>query len=134
MARCDQLPVGTVGVRLNLLVRECQANGSDALADISQGAGFQVWLLSPSGVVKTRNGTLTTDGTDGLFGYTLQGGDIDEAGTWTVQGCLELPSGTGPFVTSTSTFVAFYGVKANQLVSPGLAPIDFVGVGLGVLS
>ena len=134
VTECSRIPVGTKDVRINFTVRECGTSGLE-LVDLTNAANFRVCLLSPSGVIKPRVGSLTGVGTEGRFGYTLQAADIDEAGDWQAQGFFELPSGTGPFPTSVEEFQAFLGVHGLTIASPGLTEIDvFVPRVTGVLS
>lgn len=45
----------------------------------------QIILGPPAGSAKTVDATFTTDGTDGKLQYATVSGDIDVAGTWSVQ-------------------------------------------------
>jgi len=88
--------VNDVGTILELTVKE---NG--AVVDLSSQTALSIFLKKPSGTTASKTGTLTTDGTDGKFRYTTLTGDIDETGTWTLQGKVVISAGT--FYTSLAT-------------------------------
>lgn len=59
---------------------------TDEAADISAYSTAQyVVFKDPKGNKSTRAAAFKTDGSDGVVRYTLQEGDIDEAGTWKVR-------------------------------------------------
>ena len=47
----------------------------------------------PKGAALVRDGTFTGDGTDGLVEYTLQPGDLNQRGAWSIQARCVYPSG-----------------------------------------
>lgn len=49
-------------------------------------------LEDPEGTITTKTGTLTTDGTDGKYFYTMLAADLDQAGQWRLQGNITLAS------------------------------------------
>jgi hypothetical protein len=63
--------------------------------DVSAAQTLEIRLRSDGGVVKIKTGTLTNDGTDGLFEYTtISADDLDEVGRWTIQGRAQWVDGT----------------------------------------
>jgi hypothetical protein len=80
---------GDIGTIFEITVTE-----NDAVLDISTGSNLKLLFLKPSGTVLTKTGSFTTDGSDGKMEYQSQSGDIDEEGTWELQGKLDLGGGT----------------------------------------
>jgi hypothetical protein len=64
-------------------------------------------FTKPSGETVVRSGTLETDGSDGKYRYITTQDDLDEAGKWSVQGLVTLPSG------SWNTNIITFTVKTN---------------------
>jgi hypothetical protein len=76
------MQVGDIGVLIEIQV----VDESGTARDITGATGLSVYLLSPSQVRKQFAGSLT-DAAAGRFGYlTVAASDIDEVGSWLVQG------------------------------------------------
>jgi len=77
-----------VGAVLRLRIKE---NG--VAVDVSTATTFEILLNPPKGLSRRKAATFTTDGTDGVIQYTLQAGDANVVGEWSVQARVVLPSG-----------------------------------------
>jgi hypothetical protein len=81
-----EIRVNDVGTVFELTVTD--ASGA---VDISGATTKQISLEPPTRANKvTKAATFTTDGTDGKMLYTTVAGDLDEAGSWRVQGYVVL--------------------------------------------
>lgn len=85
----NEIHVGDIGT---VLRRTVQDNGD--VVDISGATTKQILLKGPSGALKTKTASFTTDGTDGQLQWTTILNDLDEAGQWGLQVKVVLPSGT----------------------------------------
>lgn len=92
MTNMQVVYIGSIGTRINLTVYR-----ADGTLESSMGlaTNLKIHLLGPSGTPAEKTGTLTTDGSDAVFGYTLQADDITQAGLWEVQGQFTLYGWTG---------------------------------------
>lgn len=66
---------------------------SGVTIDVSTTTTRQIFLKKPSGSIINRSAILLTDGTDGKIVYRTIAGDIDVAGTWSIQGYVVFPGG-----------------------------------------
>jgi len=80
--------VDDVKLRLILTIIE-----DDAAVNVSTCTIKNIILKSPSGVKTTHTASFLTDGSEGKIYYDTASGDIDEAGTWKLQGYVEIASG-----------------------------------------
>ena len=55
---------------------------------IPVGATTQLRLKKPNGQVVTKTASLQTDGSDGMIEYITINGDLDQIGTWYMQGVV----------------------------------------------
>ncbi len=85
----QKIQVEDTGTSFRILVQEDNAD-----VDISGATSMTIFLKKPSGTTLTRSGSFVTDGTDSLMHYISVSGDIDEIGTWKLQGRVVLPQGT----------------------------------------
>ncbi len=81
--------VGDIGTKF--LPRFLDEN--DAVINIAAATVKRLFLRKPDGTVLTKTLTLYTDGTDGIGQYVSVAGDLDHAGTWSMEGYVEIPSG-----------------------------------------
>lgn len=70
--------------------------------DVSTATVKKVKFQRKDKTTFSRDVSFVTDGTDGLVSYTTVNGDLDQAGKWTAQLYMELPSWSGH--TSKITF------------------------------
>ncbi len=85
----NEVHVSDVGTVIELTFKDAAS-----VVDISGATTKEVWLSDPSGNTAKKAGTFVTDGTDGKLKYTTVALDIDEAGTWKVQGYIVSAGGT----------------------------------------
>lgn len=91
--------VGDIGTAFEATVYD---RGS--LVDLSSFTTLELVFRSPKGTVTTQTAELVTDGTDGKLQYVTQtSDDLNEAGSWQVQGRMSKSDGT--WRTAVSTFV-----------------------------
>ena len=81
MARLDEVHVGDIGT-----VFEATITDAGVVVDISGASTKDLNFLKPSLATLNKAASFTTDGTDGKIRYTTLSGDLDEAGTWQIQG------------------------------------------------
>lgn len=75
-----------IGTTLLVTICDCSNNA----IDISTADTKQIVLKKPSGSTLTKTATFITDGSDGKIQYVVQSGDMDEVGTWKVQGVVTI--------------------------------------------
>lgn len=63
---------------------------NDSIVDISTAGVIKIIFKKPSCTILERNASLLNDGTDGVFYYITQTGDLDEIGTYNIQGYVEI--------------------------------------------
>ena len=91
------------GVRIVAEIVDCTiVNGEpvEEIVDVSSMLSAQIILRKPDGrTVLVMDATHLTDGKDGLIYYITVGdpvnhtGDLDQAGTWSIQGRVQMPNG-----------------------------------------
>ena len=79
-------------------------DGSSAV-NISSASTKQLIIKKPSGTKLTKATSFSTDGTDGKMYYNIAADDLDEAGTYKLQGKVIISDGT--FYTDIQTFKVF---------------------------
>lgn len=84
----QEIHVGDVGTVLERTVTD---NG--VVVNISSATVRQFKLRKPSGAVLTKTAMFSSDGSDGKLRYTTIADDIDQAGQWSLQVYLEMPTG-----------------------------------------
>lgn len=87
-----------IGTKLLITVTD---DGS--IVNISNANSLTILIKKPNGSILSRVGTLETDGVDGKMYYITVAGDIDEAGTYKIQGRVSLPNGI--FYTNVASFI-----------------------------
>lgn len=89
MATCGkEIRIGDIGTDFRITLYEC-----DEIVDISSMINGYIYLQKPDGTLLTKPASLFTDGTDGIIHYESIAGDLDQKGTWKIQGKVWLPSG-----------------------------------------
>lgn len=61
--------------------------------DISNATTKEFYFFKPSCTVVTQTAGFLTDGTNGIMQYITTTGDLDEVGTWKIQGHIVTASG-----------------------------------------
>lgn len=85
----DEIHKGDIGT----ILRRTLMDG-DVVVDISSATTKNILLHNPYGVLKTKAGVFTTDGTDGALQYTTIAADLDVVGRWRLQAYIVMPSGS----------------------------------------
>lgn len=70
----------------------------------------EIWLEKPNGTTVSKTAAFVTDGTDGQIEYITIAGDIDQAGTWKIQGYVEMAGG-GIFHSKKGTFIVWDNIQ-----------------------
>ena len=95
--------VGDVGLALQLVIVE-----SGAPVSLVGATTLEIVAQSPKGVSKTWPAIFVTDGTDGAIQYiTEDPADLDEVGTWYMQGRVAIGGWSG------NSSVASFDVAGN---------------------
>lgn len=93
-----QIHVNDVGTVFELVLKdEC-----NKLVDLSAATALQILFTKPSKSTLTKTAVLTNDGTDGKINYVAIAGDLDEVGSWQVQG--RVTTAGGAWSSSVSKF------------------------------
>ena len=102
----NEIHENDIGTKFKLTVKD----GSSAVnisSAVSAGTK-QVIIKKPSGDKLEKNASFTTDGTDGVMEYTTEANDLDESGTYKLQGKVQITDGT--FFTDVHTFKVYRNI------------------------
>jgi hypothetical protein len=77
-----------IGTIIQVQISDC--NGS--AIDISAATSKEIVFKKPNGALVTKIATFVTDGTDGKMKYVIVDGDLDQVGSWKVQGIVAVGS------------------------------------------
>lgn len=83
-----QIKVGDIGT-----VFEMALTDQDGVLDINLATTLEFNFKEPDDSTWTATASLTTDGSDGKLKYAFIADDLDQAGTWTAEAFIILPSG-----------------------------------------
>lgn len=95
-----EIHVGDVLTAFKATVKD--QNG--AIVDISTATTKQLIFKKTDGTIVAKAAAFVTDGVDGQMQYISAANDLDQSGTWHVQGYVVLASG-GAWHTDVHTFV-----------------------------
>ncbi len=93
----NEIHVNDVGTKFLVTVTD----GSSAV-NISSATTKELIIKKPSGTKLTKATSFTSDGTDGKMQYNIASDDLDEAGSYKLQGKVVISDGT--FYTDIHTF------------------------------
>ena len=93
----NEIHVNDVGTQFLVTVTD----GSSAV-NISSATTKELIIKKPSGTKLTKATSFTSDGTDGKMQYSIASDDLDEAGSYKLQGKVVISDGT--FYTDIHTF------------------------------
>ena len=82
---------------------------SGTAIDVSTASTKYIYFQKPDLTKIKRTAEFYTDGTNGIIQYTSIALDIDQAGTWSVQGYVETVS--GKFFTQKTSFSALSNIS-----------------------
>lgn len=88
---CEEIHVGDIGTVFRATITD---DCVDTIVDVSGATTQQFTFLKPDATTVTVTTTFYTDGTDGIIEYATILDDLDQAGTWKIQGKVILPTGT----------------------------------------
>jgi hypothetical protein len=93
----NEIHVNDIGTQFLVTVQD----GSSAV-DISSSSTKQIIIKKPSGAKITASAVFSSDGTDGKMYYNTVSRDLDEAGSYKIQGKVIISDGT--FFTDITSF------------------------------
>lgn len=104
----EKIHINDIGTSIRIQVQEDGVN-----VDISGAATLQIRLKKPSGISTTYSAAFVTDGTDALMHYVTASGDLDEVGTWRIQGFVIFPASSGEFNTDSDSFKVLNNLSSD---------------------
>lgn len=93
----NEIHVDDVGTQFLLTIMD-----GSAAVDISSASTKQIIIKKPSGTKMTKSATFSNDGSDGKIYYSSIADDLDETGSYKLQGKVIISDGT--FYTDITTF------------------------------
>ena len=101
MACVDKLHLNDKGTSIELLMTECNPDGTSSIVDITTALSI-IMRFQKSDKAKTtidKVGVIYTDGTngdgtDGIIQYITEEGLVDVIGSWKVQAIVSFPNGS----------------------------------------
>lgn len=85
----DEIHIGDIGVQFLATIKD-----GSSVVNISTATTKQLNFRKPSGSILNKTASFYTNGTDGQIYYTSISGDLDECGTWSLQGYISMAGGT----------------------------------------
>jgi hypothetical protein len=85
----NETHLDNIGTTFKLTVKD-----AGTVVDISSATTLNVIFVKPGGTTLTKTGVLVSDGTDGIMKYVTISGDLNEVGTWQLQGKVTFTSAT----------------------------------------
>jgi hypothetical protein len=109
MAFLEEAHVNDIGTTFRVTIYDTTSTGGSVIADVSGASAITYTFKRPNGTTFSRTGTFTSDGTDGKVQYVTVDGDLNGAGTWSVQ-VLIVTSGGLSHNTTVATFRVFENI------------------------
>lgn len=95
----NEVHMGDIGTVFRVTLED-----SGVALDLSAAVTKQILFEAPSGAVKARAATFTTDGSDGKIEYaTVDEDDLDEVGQWKLQAAVS--DATGAWRSNIKKFI-----------------------------
>jgi hypothetical protein len=94
MAFVEQAHVNDIGTIFRVTIYDTTSTGGSTVADVSDTTMRTLYFGRPDGTTFSRSAVLTTDGTDGKIEYTTVDGDLNTAGTWSIQAYVVSTAGS----------------------------------------
>ena len=85
MAFIEQSHINDIGTTFRVTVNDTTSTGGTSVANISTASTKTFIFGRPDGTAFTKTAVFVTDGSDGLLQYATVDGDLDKAGTWSLQ-------------------------------------------------
>ena len=105
MAFVEQAHVNDIGTVFRVTIYDTTSTGGSTVADVSDTTTRTLYFGRPDGSTFARSAVFTNDGTDGKIEYTTADGDLDVAGTWSIQAYVV--SSGGSFSSTVGNFRVF---------------------------
>ena len=109
MAFLEEAHINDIGTVFRVTVFDTTSTGGSTVADVSDASSIMFTFKRPDGTTFTKSGSFTSDGTDGKVQYTTLDGDLNGAGTWSLQ-ILVVTSGGLSHNTTVGTFRVFENI------------------------
>ena len=109
MAFLEEAHVNDIGTIFRVTIYDTTSTGGSVIADVSGASAITYTFRRPDGTTFNQTGTFTSDGTDGKVQYVTVDGDLNGAGTWSVQ-VLIVTSGGLSHNTTVATFRVFENI------------------------
>lgn len=93
----NEIHLNDIGTKFQVTVKD-----GDSVVNISSASTKSLIFKKPSGTKMTKTAAFTSDGSDGKIDYTVIADDLDEVGTYQLQGNVVISDGT--FYTDIQTF------------------------------
>lgn len=106
MAYVEQAHVNDIGTIFRVTVYDTTSTGASEVANISSATTRHLIFGRPDGTTFTKSAVFTSDGSDGKIEYASVDGDLNKAGTWSIQAYVAL-SGGGSWNSSVGNFRVF---------------------------
>lgn len=94
MSFVEQAHVNDIGTVFRVTIYDTTSTGGSTVADVSDTTTRTLYFGRPDGSTFARSAVFTNDGTDGKIEYTTADGDLDVAGTWSIQAYVVNPAGS----------------------------------------
>lgn len=91
MATQNEIHLNDLGT--DFIVTIVDLDNAGAAIDISSATAREIIFLKADGTKDTHIASFVTDGTDGQIHYIGQAGDLDQTGTYKIQGIVTTPAG-----------------------------------------
>lgn len=105
MAFVEQAQVNDIGTVFRVTVYDTTSTGSTETADISDATTLKFIFRRPDDTTFERSAAFTSDGTDGIIQYATVDGDLNQSGSWSLQGYIVTPNGA--WRTNTACFKVY---------------------------
>ena len=93
----NEIHQNDIGTKFVVTVKD-----GSSVVNISSASTKQIIIKKPGGATLTKSAVFSTDGTDGIIYYSAVSGDLDETGTYKIQGKVIITDGT--FYTDIQSF------------------------------
>ena len=105
MVYIEEAHVSDIGTVFRVTVYDTDSAGATSALDISAATTKQFIFGKPDGTTSTKTATFTTDGSNGQLEYSTVSGDLDTAGTWSLQ--VYFATSGGSWRTDVGTFKVY---------------------------
>ena len=93
----NEIHANDIGTKFVVTIKD-----GDSAVNVSSATTKQIIIKKPSGTTLTNAAAFSSDGSDGKIYYSAVSGDLDEIGTYKIQGKVVITDGT--FYTDIQSF------------------------------